>query len=98
LSVGTPVLVSENSGFAELLKTLMEPYEWDNYIVETPEDCELAAQNWRDKIFNELRDVDAAIRRAKKLADILAEALTWRKSCDSLMAALDFTLLHSPRL
>jgi len=97
LSVGTPVLVSENSGFAELLKTLMEPYEWDHYIVETPDDCECAARNWRDRIFNELRDVDASIRRAKKLSDILAEALTWRASCDDLMAKLDSVLPQSPK-
>ncbi|MBU1691651.1 MAG: glycosyltransferase [Gammaproteobacteria bacterium] len=89
LSVGTPILVSENSGFAELLKTLTKPHEWGNYIVETPDDLEKAGQEWQDKIFNELRDVDASIRRANKLADILAEILSWRTSCKSLMAELN---------
>ena len=88
LRYGTPVLVSDQSGFAELLGTFLKSYELQHYIVETPDDLEQAASNWQEAILYQLRDIDAAIKRANKLRDILVEQLSWAKSCEQLFKEL----------
>ena len=88
LSWGTPVLISDKSGLAELLEGFLKPHELRHYVVDTPDDLEQAAMNWQEKISFQLSDIDAAIRRADKLGKILAEQLTWSKSCERLLKEL----------
>jgi glycosyltransferase involved in cell wall biosynthesis len=88
LRYGTPVLVSSESGLAELLGELLKPHERQHYIVETSDDLEQAALTWRAAIYRQLSDIEAAINRANKLCKILAERLTWPKSCESLLKEL----------
>ncbi|MDO8988419.1 MAG: leucine-rich repeat domain-containing protein [Sideroxyarcus sp.] len=88
LSYGTPVLISSRSGLAELLVTFLKSHELKHYVVDTPDDLEQAAKNWRERIEYQFSDIEAAIRRADKLRKILEENLTWAKSCDQLLREL----------
>ena len=88
LRYGTPVLISNKSGLAELLCTFLKPHEQADYIVETPDNLEKAADNWREAILYQLRDTEAAIRRADKLRKILAEHFSWSGACKQLLAEL----------
>jgi internalin A len=85
LRYGTPVLISNESGLAELLGELLKSHERQHYIVETPDDLEQAALKWRAAIYSQISDIEAAINRANKLCKILAERLTWPRSCELLL-------------
>ncbi|SDX14297.1 Glycosyltransferase involved in cell wall bisynthesis [Nitrosomonas oligotropha] len=88
LSVGVPILISENSGLAELLKSYLESHKHRHYIVATPDDTNQAIQNWEQSITTQLIDIEAAIRRAKELAEILEDKLKWTDSCRKMLEEL----------
>ena len=83
-----PLLISHNSRLAELLCTFLKTHEQGNHIVETPDDLECAADNWREAILYQLRDTEAAIRRADTLRIMLAERFSWPGACKQLLAEL----------
>ncbi|HUY03542.1 MAG TPA: leucine-rich repeat domain-containing protein, partial [Rhodocyclaceae bacterium] len=87
LSYGTPALISDKSGLAEMMKVFLRPHELQHYIVQTPDDCKKAACNWQERIYNQLSDIEAAISRANRLCQILEERLSWAKSCELLLQA-----------
>jgi len=89
LRLGTPILVSSETGFAEMLESLLAPDELNHYVVDTPKnDHEAAIKNWQEQITFQLRDVGAAVERTKKLVELLEIELTWEKSCENLFQAL----------
>ncbi|HUW28275.1 MAG TPA: COR domain-containing protein, partial [Sulfuriferula sp.] len=88
LSYGTPALISDQSGFAELLKEFLKPHEQQHYIVKTSDNLKQAASHWQEKIYYQLSDIDAAIGRANKLCEILTEQLSWARSCEKLLREL----------
>ncbi|MFZ3002782.1 MAG: leucine-rich repeat domain-containing protein [Undibacterium umbellatum] len=89
LRLGTPILVSSETGFAEMLESMLAPDELNHYVVDAPiNDHETAIKNWQEQITFQLRDVDAAVERTKKLVELLERELTWEKSCENLFQAL----------
>ncbi|PTQ86726.1 leucine-rich repeat protein [Agitococcus lubricus] len=90
LRFGTPILVSNNSGFARTLKKILkDDLEANRYIVETPDSLDEAANNWGKKIARELYDVPASINRTKELIEKLSETLIWSKSCQDMLDELE---------
>ncbi|MDC7703594.1 COR domain-containing protein [Vogesella indigofera] len=92
LRVGTPILASSETGFAMMLKELLTPHQWANFIVDTPSSpgqAEKAADNWQREIELQLRDFDAAKRRAAELGKLLSEKLNWSDACRLLLGMSD---------
>ena len=94
LRLGTPILVSNNSGFAGVLEAVLTKPEYHQFVVDTPSSpaaAEQAADNWERAISAELRDFEAAKGRAAKLATRLSETLSWRVSCQQMLDTLKNT-------
>lgn len=85
LQVGTPVLVSSKSGFAELLKTKISASQLQQYVVRTVDDLEESATEWCKALDFTLRDRNAAFRRAADLEQIMA-AHTWEAASEAMMS------------
>ncbi len=86
LSLGTPVLLSERSGLAELL---LEQFgdDAEPFVVEVSDDLERDAPRWRDAIENVLTDRAAAIDQTRTLAERAAVTLTWEAAAHALCEA-----------
>ncbi|EUC18604.1 glycosyltransferase [Paraburkholderia hospita] len=88
LQVGTPILVSNKSGFAEYLKTKIDnPSELQQFVVRTVDDCEESADQWCKALEFVLRDRKAAFRRTAELKEVLC-AHTWESASEGLLAAV----------
>lgn len=88
LQVGTPILVSNKSGFAEFLKTRIESVsERQQYVVRTVDDCEESADEWCKALEFVLRDRKAAFRRTADLKEILGDH-TWEAASEALLSAV----------
>ncbi|MGV8565580.1 glycosyltransferase [Pseudomonas aeruginosa] len=88
LQVGTPILVSNKSGFAELLKTKgLSTSQLQQYVVKTVDDCEESADAWSKAIEFTLRDRKAAFSRTADLGELLASN-TWESASEALLTAV----------
>lgn len=84
-SVGIPVLVSNRSGFAELLVELLGPTESCNHVVEITGDLERDGSVWASMLETTLKDRTAAFARARTLRNILSSNLSWKLAVEGLL-------------
>jgi glycosyltransferase involved in cell wall biosynthesis/tetratricopeptide (TPR) repeat protein len=88
LQTGTPILVSNKSGFAEFLKTkISSASQLQQYVVRTVDDSTESAEEWMKALDFVLRDRKAAFRRTSELKDIFADC-TWEKASESMLKEL----------
>lgn len=88
LSNGVPVLVSDTSGFGEVLQSQAQQVHSRNAVVTTPEEVNAAAQNWASAIAMQLLDRAASFSRAAELGKHLAQTIGWDAAVQSLMDKL----------
>ena len=88
LSKGVPVLVSDTSGFGEVLQRTAPGVLARNAVVTTPQEVDAAARNWADAIAMQLLDPAASFSRATELGRLLAKTLSWDAAVRSLMDSL----------
>lgn len=86
IAAKTPVLVSDRSGIAALLKELL-PDDSPRVIVETQDDLEISAREWERSIEAVLMDRDAAFARAEALQEKLGGVLDWKTAIRNLEKA-----------
>jgi len=88
LEVGTPILVSEESGFAEYVKDkLPKKPEYSPYIVPVTSDLETDAEAWSEEIKRVLLNRPAAFEQGYELAVRLGE-WTWQDAVAELLKQL----------
>ena len=87
IALGIPVLVSDQSGLAEALNTLV-PEHAMKCVVHVSADLETDAVAWERKIDFVLSDKPAAFARANDLRNALAPRLSWQKAVHSLIEAV----------
>lgn len=88
LTLGTPILVSDQSGVAELITRYVSPAEASGVIVPTPEAVSSAASTWARAIEFQLADREASFNRAWRLGKRFMEEDGWSKSVRDLLVAL----------
>lgn len=86
IAAKTPVLVSDRSGIATLLKELL-PEDSSRVVVETQDDLEASAREWERSIEAVLIDREAAFARADALQDKLGSVLDWKTAIRELEKA-----------
>jgi glycosyltransferase involved in cell wall biosynthesis len=84
IAAGRPVLVSNNSGFGELLLEFC-PTEALHLVVNTTGDLEIDAIEWSRRLESVLRDRDSAFARSRKIRDQLNSLVTWDTSVSLLL-------------
>jgi len=98
LQIGTPILVSNKSGFAEFLKTkITNASQLQQYVVRTVDDCEESANEWCKALEFVLRDRSAAFKRTVDLQEIM-DGHTWSAASEELLSTIfDETASDNPR-
>ncbi|NJA06881.1 glycosyltransferase family 4 protein, partial [Methylococcaceae bacterium WWC4] len=91
LEMGTPILASENSGFAEFLREKLKPDEQSQYIVPVTGNIETDAAAWAKEIMFVLRDRATAFGRTRQLAECLAGEWSWNQAAQALLQQLGAT-------
>ncbi|RQO59416.1 glycosyltransferase [Variovorax sp. KBW07] len=88
LQAGTPILVSNKSGFAEFLKSkISSSNQLQQYVVRTVDDVDESATEWAKALEFVLRDRKAAFRRTVELQDIFTDH-TWDTASKSMLAVV----------
>lgn len=87
LSLGIPILVSNRSGFGELLCERLNPSSAVQHVVRTTGDLQTDAIEWSRALEVVLRDRDAAFRRARELRDELAGTFSWDNAASAFLDA-----------
>lgn len=96
IAAGTPVLVSQRSGLAALLKEVLGDEGAQRFIVEVRDDLKPSAKEWERRIEAVLMDRAAAFARAEELRQQLLGALSWERAIAVLEAAWEpIFLQHS---
>lgn len=86
LQAGTPILVSNKSGFAEFLKTkISSSNHLQQFVVRTVDDVDESAAEWSKAVDFVLRDRKAAFRRTVELKEIFKDH-TWDAASKSMLA------------
>ena len=88
ISACVPVLLSERSGFAELLRDLLKA-DADEYIVPVEKDLKKDATVWAERIRSVLRNRRKATENAIELRAKLRPHLRWDTAAEQLMWALE---------
>ena len=88
LSFKTPILVSHNSGFGELLVKQIDLSEVSQYVVRTTGNLSDDSVAWSNAIEFILRDRRAAFERANKLCDQLSIKFSWDNAARELLNVL----------
>ncbi|KAI8518997.1 hypothetical protein Bbelb_022540 [Branchiostoma belcheri] len=98
IAAGIPVLISDKSGLADMIKKLIAekklPRGLLNRIVETSvrdSDMDNTAEKWADKITETLNDTETAFTQAKKFKDALLESKYWGDSEREFLRACGIT-------
>ncbi|PBV03828.1 hypothetical protein CJU35_32055 [Pseudomonas aeruginosa] len=86
IAAKTPVLVSDRSGIASMLRELL-PEVAQQLLVETQDDLESSAKEWERSIEAILMDRSAAFARAEALQAKMGDFLDWKKAIRSLEKA-----------
>ncbi|MBL8824607.1 MAG: glycosyltransferase [Planctomycetia bacterium] len=84
IGAGRPVLVSERSGFAELLSTVCPTYV-HHCVVATSGNLDNDGIVWSNALERVLRDRKASFQIARELRDKLSTALSWDMSAAQLL-------------
>lgn len=87
ISAEVPVLVSSESGLAELLRTHV-PEMAKHQVIEVVDDPVQDRQRWCEAMMFVLQDRRAAFQRAKDLRTALASKLSWDSEVKKLVDAL----------
>jgi glycosyltransferase involved in cell wall biosynthesis/tetratricopeptide (TPR) repeat protein len=88
LQAGTPILVSNKSGFAEFLKMkIPSSNQLQQFVVRTVDDVEESANEWSKALEFVLRDRKAAFRRTVELKDIFTDH-TWDAASKAMLAVV----------
>ncbi|MFH0517687.1 glycosyltransferase [Streptomyces sp. M41] len=87
---GTPVLVSEKSGLADLLRTALGDERAAAWVVPMSGDKETDVQTWAREIDGMLTGREQRFAAAESLRVELAERLPWSRSVDRLLAEMGF--------
>lgn len=88
LQIGTPILVSNKSGFAEFLKTkITAASQLQQYVVRTVDDCDESAEEWCKALEFVLRDRNAAFKRTVALQEIM-DGNTWQVASAELLSTI----------
>ncbi|WP_156427756.1 tetratricopeptide repeat protein [Thiohalocapsa sp. ML1] len=96
LAAGTPILISEQSGLAQLLREHRALEQANRCIVPVTGDCETDAQAWERRIESTLQDRAAAFRNTAAMAAALAERVSWAAAAERLLGMLR-TVATSPK-
>jgi glycosyltransferase involved in cell wall biosynthesis len=83
---GTPVLLSENSGIAALLKESLKPEQVNRFVVRV--DGDDVNEVWSQAIENVLQNREAAFREAGMVRDLLKKEKTWADAINKLFKEL----------
>jgi len=84
---GIPILVSDRSGFGELLSEHLPQTKAVNFVVRTTGDLRTDAHEWSRALEGVLRDREAAFSRARDLLDLLSRELSWDAASSELLSA-----------
>jgi glycosyltransferase involved in cell wall biosynthesis len=87
LGFGIPILVSDRSGFGELLSERLPQSKAVQYVVRTTGDLRTDALEWSRALEAVLRDRKAAFRRAQELRNELSCTLSWDAAASALLSA-----------
>lgn len=88
ISAGIPVLLSDRSGLAELLKELV-PDLAPQHVVQVSDDLETDGPAWARRLANLLHAREPAFKRAAELRTRLAPLLSWNGAAVRLLDALE---------
>jgi glycosyltransferase involved in cell wall biosynthesis len=83
---GTPVLLSENSGIAALLKESLKPEQVNRFVVRV--DGDDVNEVWSQAIENVLQNREAAFREVGMVRDLLKKEKTWADAINKLFKEL----------
>ncbi|MEV6309518.1 glycosyltransferase [Streptomyces sp. NPDC051840] len=86
LTAGVPVLISEVSGLAELLREKLGDEVAARVVVPMSGNDDEDSETWARKIDMVLRDLPSAFRRAAEIRDTLAREVTWATAAASVLA------------
>lgn len=86
IAAKTPVLVSDRSGIASMLRELL-PEDTKRIIVDTEDDLDGSSEEWERSIESVLMEREAAFARAEVLQAKLGEIVNWKKSIRNLEKA-----------
>jgi glycosyltransferase involved in cell wall biosynthesis len=86
MAQGTPVLISDNSGLAEILNDLLGPAA-ERMIVEVADDAS-DVPRWSDAIQRVFHDLEQAFDHAHKIRRELAPILSWKATAQTLVSNL----------
>ncbi|XP_035658840.1 uncharacterized protein LOC118404022 [Branchiostoma floridae] len=94
IAAGIPVLISNQSGLADLMKDLMKQEkvsaDFRHKIVTTSvrdSDLEKNAEAWKEKIVDTLKHVESEFKRAAEFKKQLLESKYWEESYQALLGA-----------
>ena len=88
ISAGVPVLISAESGLAQLLARIFDEASLPE-ILPTHGDPSSVEELWGAAIAARLADSQTAFRRAAELRSELAEKISWKRTAADLVALLD---------
>jgi glycosyltransferase involved in cell wall biosynthesis len=94
LEEARPLLVSDKSGFAELIKEIL-PEIADEVIVLTQKNTENAVKKWASAIFNTLSNKQESFQKALKFQKEFVKKVTWERSTRNLVSNI---LYHTKEL
>jgi glycosyltransferase involved in cell wall biosynthesis len=87
IGLGTPVLVSDRSGLADLLDDCLGEFA-KAMIVPVVDDHERDVDTWRKAVEAKLHDLPRAFAYAHEVRKMLLPRLRWRTTVSTLMARL----------
>jgi|GEM_PF-2297540 len=88
LGAGRPILVSDRSGFGELLLEVGSESA-RQFVVATTGDLNIDGENWSKALERLLRDRDSSFRLARNVRQELSSALNWDRSVSGLLHVIE---------
>jgi glycosyltransferase involved in cell wall biosynthesis len=85
ITQGVPVLISSESGLADLLRETLGHEQASRFVVELSRDDEKDTEKWARAIDRKLRDCDGAFQQAARLRSNMAERVSWRNTAEALL-------------
>ncbi|RPK51181.1 D-inositol-3-phosphate glycosyltransferase [Streptomyces sp. ADI92-24] len=80
ITQGIPVLISSESGLADLLRETLGHERASRFVVELSRDDEVDVEKWARAIERKLRDCEGAFRQAAELRDEMTQRVTWSRA------------------
>jgi glycosyltransferase involved in cell wall biosynthesis/tetratricopeptide (TPR) repeat protein len=85
ITQGIPVLVSSQSGLADLLREQLGHEQASGFVVELKHDDEEDTDTWARAIERKLRDRHGAYRQAAEVRDELAQRVPWSQAANIVL-------------